>query len=395
MSNHHSESTEDGRQPVLLAINAGSSSLKFGLFTAPGCERMARGQIEDIADQARLKIRVGEETQRLDLQCALTQEQALSRILEWISERRVRISAAVHRVVHSGGHYLNAVAVTPEVIDKLTELEPLAPLHQPHNVGALRRLAEIAPELPQVACFDTAMHSRWGPLAQRYPLPSAIYERGYQRYGFHGLSYAFIAGRMQQIDPSAKRVVVAHLGSGASLCALENGRSIDCTLGYSPLGGIPMATRTGDLDPGLVIALARELPGGIDEVEQLVSHHGGLAGLSDHDGDMRDLLGRDDEVAKLAVEHYCLAIARQIAGMVTKLGGLDALVFTAGVGENAAPVREQICTFLGWTGLVLDEQANANSATAIHAESSSSRIYRVGTDEEQQMATEAAAVLGW
>ncbi len=388
-------STDDGRQPVLLAINAGSSSLKFALFKAPDCERMARGQIEDIHDQARLKIRVGDQSQQLDLQQALTQEQALSRVLEWISERHVHIAAAVHRVVHSGGLYTSAVAVTPAVIDSLTELEPLAPLHQPHNLGALRRLAEIAPELPQVVCFDTAMHSRWDQLAQRYPLPSAIYERGYQRYGFHGLSYAYIAGQMKGIDPDAKRVVVAHLGSGASLCALRDGRSIDCTLGYSPLGGIPMATRTGDLDPGLVIALARDLPGGIDEVENLVSHHGGLAGLSDHDGDMRDLLARDDDVAAAAVAHYCLAIAREIAGMITKLGGLDALVFTAGVGANAAPVRAQICQHLAWTGLALDAQTNLDGGIAIHAPSSTSRVYRLGTDEEQQMAKEAAEVLAW
>ena len=385
----------DYRLPVLLAINAGSSSLKFGLFQAPDCSRIARGQIEDLADQARLKVRVGEEAQALDLQCSLTQEQALNRILEWISERRVRIVAAVHRVVHSGGLFDGPVRVDPQIIDQLDAMTPLAPLHQPHNVAALRRLTEMAPELPQVACFDTAFHAHWGPLATHFPLPAEIHDRGFRRYGFHGLSYAYITGQLRQLDPDARRVVVAHLGSGASLCAIANGRSVDCSFGYSPLGGIPMATRSGDLDPGLLIALTRALPGGIDEVERLVSKCGGLAGWSEGDGDMREVLERSDEIAQLAVQRYCLAIARDIAGMVTTLGGIDALVFTAGVGENAAAVRAQICERLGWAGIRLDSAANDRGERELHDRQSVCRIYRLATDEEQQMAAEAAATLGW
>ncbi len=395
MRNNSEATDNDARLPVLLAINAGSSSLKFGLFSAPQCERIARGQIEDLSDQARFKVRVGDERQALDLHRSMTQAEALERIFEWIGERRVRIVAAVHRVVHSGGEFDGAVVVNDEVVERLAALTPLAPLHQPHNVGALKRLMEMAPEIPQVACFDTAAHAHWGPLAYRYPLPSRIHEQGYRRYGFHGLSYAYIARRLAQIDPAASRVVVAHLGSGASLCALRDGRSVDCSFGYSPLGGIPMATRSGDLDPGLLIALTRDRPGGIDEVEQLVSKQGGLAGWSDGDGDMRDLLAKDDDASRLAVAQYCLAIAKAVASMTTVLGGLDALVYTAGVGENAAPVRAQICERLSWLGIRLNASANADGADRLHADDSRVRVYRLATDEEQQMADEAAGVLGW
>ncbi|HRE55688.1 MAG TPA: acetate/propionate family kinase, partial [Candidatus Competibacter sp.] len=297
----------------------------------------------------------------------------------------VKIGAVGHRVVHGGLSYDRAVQVDEGVIADLERLIPLAPLHQPHNLASIRALAEVAPELPQVACFDTAFHRAQPRVAQLFALPRALLDSGVRRYGFHGLSYEYIARRLPDYMPAGK-VVVAHLGSGASLCALQDGRSVESTMGFTAVDGLPMGTRTGALDPGVVLYLLQERGYDARAIEKLLYKESGLLGVSGISNDMRDLLESDDPNAAEAVELFVYHVGKHAAALASALEGLDALVFTAGIGENAAAVRERVCRRLEWLGVRLDPEANRRGGPRISTEASPVSVWVIPTDEERMIA---------
>ncbi|HKN11133.1 MAG TPA: acetate/propionate family kinase [Pseudomonadota bacterium] len=298
--------------------------------------------------------------------------------------------------MHGGSTFTASVRIDNQVMEKLSKLEPLAPLHQPHNLSAIRICARLAPHVPQVACFDTAFHQTMGPVARRLGLPRAYDEEGVRRYGFHGLSYEFIAQRLRRIDPEIARgrVIVAHLGNGASLCAMREGRSIDTTMGFTALDGLLMGTRPGTLDPGAVTYLMREHAMSAVEIEDVLYHQSGLAGVSGISSDMRTLLASDNPHAHEAVELFLFRAAREIGALAASLGGLDALVFTAGIGEHAPEIRARICARCAWLGIILDEHANSAVRLRISAQASRVHVYVIATDEERMIAQHTVKHMG-
>jgi acetate kinase len=282
------------------------------------------------------------------------------------------------------------------VLRDLAALVPLAPLHQPHNVAAIEAVARASPSLPQVACFDTAFHRTQPSVAELFALPPAITARGVRRYGFHGLSYEYVAGALPGVDAAAAggRTIVAHLGNGASMCAMQAGRSVATTMGFTPLDGLMMGTRGGTLDPGVVLHLQRALGHSLDDVERLLYHRSGLLGVSELSADMRTLLASDDPRAARAVEMFCYRAVREIGSLAAALGGLDALVFTGGIGENAGPVRERIVRPLAWLGIDLDAAANASNGPRITTSASRVAAYVIRTDEERTILRHTLALLG-
>lgn len=391
--------------PVILVVNAGSSSVKFAVYEAGGPDGPAplwRGQIDAIADAPWMKVAEADGRRVVDEAVALDgadrHAAAIDSLLAWVFARvgRERLAAVGHRIVHGGVRFSDPALVTPEIIEALESLVRLAPLHQPHNVAGLKALARLAPEAAQVACFDTAFHATIPAAAHTIALPKPLRDEGLRRYGFHGLSYAYIAGRLPNLLPTDRRgrVVVAHLGAGASLCAMRDGVSVDTTMGFSPLDGLVMATRCGLLDPGATLYLMREKGYGAEELEALLYRRSGLLGVSGASADMRALLESADPEAGLAVEIYLYRLRREIAAMAAALGGLDALVFTAGVGENAAPIRARACAGLGWLGVELDTTANANARgeTTISAKDSAVAVVVAPTDEEAMIARATAAL---
>ena len=364
---------------LVLALNAGSSSLKCALFEGDGdaLVELARTDIEAISG-------VGHEVVRTAL--AWSEQAAAGRPL----------AAAGHRVVHGGMRFHEPVRLTAGVVSALDALTPLAPLHQPAALEAIRALTALKPGLAQAACFDTAFHWTAPEVARRLGLPRALHDEGVRRYGFHGLSYEHVVGRLAALDPAlaAGRVVAAHLGSGASLCAMRGGRSVDTTMGFSPLDGLLMATRCGSLDPGALLYLEQHEGLSADEVEDLLYHRSGVLGVSGLTGDMRALLASDDPAAAEAVELYVYRAAKEIAALAGALGGLDGLVFTAGVGENSAEIRARIAARLAWLGLELDEAANAGAGERrISAAGSRIAAWVVPADEERVIARQTRAAL--
>ncbi|MEQ9606590.1 MAG: acetate/propionate family kinase, partial [Kiloniellaceae bacterium] len=344
---------------MILVVNAGSSSIKFSLFPeSEGGASEGGGIIEGIGVHPQFKAKVAGRT----FQDAWPDGKALGHahffgfLLDWLARElpEVRIAAAGHRVVHGGTAFAAPVLVAGDGLAQLERLVPLAPLHQPHNLAAIRALAGRAPQVPQVACFDTAFHRSIPARDQLYGLPLAYAEEGIRRYGFHGLSYEYIAGALPAYDAAAAqgRTVVAHLGNGASLCALKDGRSQACSMGFSTLDGLIMGTRCGSIDPGVLIYLLQEKGMSAKDLETLLYKQSGLLGLSGVSADMRDLLASDRPEAAQAVEMFCDRIAQQIAQFATLLGGLDAVVFTAGIGERSAPIRAAVCRRLAWLGAV-------------------------------------------
>lgn len=334
----------------ILVINTGSSSIKFQLFSAVHLHCLARGDITNINHTpifTAMKT-LNHEHQKTEKQLPekYTYQDALNHILNWIEtdEQYGHILIVAHRVVHGGGYFTKSVRVTSEVISKLKTLAPLAPLHQPHNLAAIEMLAEWKPNLIQVACFDTAFHANHDRLFNEYALPESMRNKGIHRYGFHGLSYEWIAYTLQQSEPElAKgRIVAAHLGNGASLCAMHNGVSIDTTMGMTALDGLPMGTRCGSLDPGVIIYIIRELGLSADEAEQMLYHDSGLKGLSNWTNDVRLLEESDHSDAKFALEYFCMKTAQYIGMMMVSLGGIDGIVFTGGIGENSEFIRHHI-----------------------------------------------------
>ncbi|MBK1661325.1 acetate/propionate family kinase [Paracraurococcus ruber] len=386
------------RDGLIGVLNAGSSSLKFAVFA--GEDRLLSGQVDGIGvnPRARAKDAAGQAVAppRLDpppSSPAAVVPALIPWLRDWLGTRR--IAAIGHRVVHGGTRHAAPVRATPQVIEALEALVPLAPLHEPHNLAPIKALLALDPELPQVACFDTAFHRTVPEVAQAFALPLAMFREGIRRYGFHGLSYEYIASVLPRIAPrlAAGRCVVAHLGSGASACALLRGESQATTMGFTALDGLPMGTRSGELDAGVVLHLIQQRGMDAAQIQDLLYRQSGMLGLSGGlSPDFRDLLGSEDPRAAFAVEVFCYRAARQIASLACALGGLDGVVFTAGVGENAAPVRARICAALGWLGLRLDPAANAAHGPRISAPGSAVEAWVVPTDEERMIARHTAAL---
>jgi acetate kinase len=387
-----------------LVLNAGSSSLKFCVYRRPGAESWrleARGQIEGIGTSPRLSAK--DEAGRSLIDTPLGEDvrdgrSALDSLAAWLRSRYggARVLGVGHRVVHGGSRYAGPTVVTPPVLDELRKLVPLAPLHQPYNLGAIEAVFDRLPGVPQVACFDTAFHRGQPAVAELVPLPREICRSGVQRYGFHGLSYEYIASVLPQVAPgiAAGRVIVAHLGSGASLCALRNGKSVDSSFGFTALDGLCMGTRPGALDPGVVLYLFQGLGLTAKEVEAILYKKSGLLGISGISNDMRDLLKSDQPGARLAVDYFVYRAAKEIGALAAVLGGIDALIFTAGIGENSAEVRRRICDASSWLGIDVDPEANARKASRISRDASRVSAWVIPTNEELMIARHTGVVLG-
>jgi acetate kinase len=340
---------------ALMVLNAGSSSIKFQILRRDGLDVLAAGRVTRIGGAARLEARLtGGSEEALDLKPGADHEAALAAINAFLARHagNWRMVATVHRVVHGGADYVAPVIVTPAILAELAALTPLAPLHQPHNLAAIAASARLAGDIPDIACFDTAFHAGRSELFYSFAVSRALREQGVRRYGFHGLSYQWIAHELRENHPAlhAGRVVVAHLGNGASLCAMRGGVSVDTTMGLTALDGLPMGTRPGSIDPGAVLFMLRHLGMSVDEVEAELYHRSGLKGLSGISNDVETLLQSDEPRAAFALDYFALRTAQQIAAMAASLAGIDALVFTGGVGENAAPVRAAILSRLGFLG---------------------------------------------
>jgi len=387
-----------------LVLNAGSSSVKFCVYRRPVSEHWrleARGQIEGIGTSPQLSAKdpqggILAETRLDDWVC--DGRAALDALASWLRSKYsgARVLGVGHRVVHGGARYPQPVVVTRQVLAELYELVPLAPLHQPHNLAAIDTVFERMPDVPQVACFDTSFHHCQSPVAKLIPLPRDVCKSGLQRYGFHGLSYEYVASVLPEVAPEiAKgRVIVAHLGSGASLCALKNGKSVDSSLGFTALDGLCMGTRPGALDPGVVLYLFQSLGLSAKEVETMLYKKSGLLGISGISSDMRDLLTRSEPEARLAVHYFVYRAAREIGALAAVLGGIDGLIFTAGIGENSPEIRRRICRASSWLGVELDEVANARKGPRISTPRSKVSSWVIPTNEEQMIARHTGALLG-
>ena len=379
----------------LLVLNAGSSSIKCGLYDGAGPRpaRLARVHADLRDDALVLTVAAAGAARVTELpRPAAAWEAAIALVLQRAAAVADGPIAAVgHRVVHGGGRFERPVVVTPEVLRELTALEPLAPLHQPQNVAGIRAAAAALPEAIQVACFDTAFHHTCPPVATRLAIPRQWHDRGIRRYGFHGLSYESVVARLTEVTGGIpERAVIAHLGAGASLCAVRDGRSIATTMGFTPLDGLVMATRCGSIDPGAVLHLVLREGLSPAAVETLLTRESGLLGVSGSSGDMRVLLESADPSAAEAVELFCERAARETAALAAALGGLDAVVFTAGIGEHAPAIRERIAAKLAWLGLELDCDANAHHGPRISTAQSHVAAWVIPTDEEGVIAAHAA-----
>ncbi|ACP22815.1 acetate kinase (plasmid) [Sinorhizobium fredii NGR234] len=387
---------------ALLVVNAGSSSLKFQVFgiVAAGLARQVRGQIGGIGTRPRLQAKGAEGTVLVDQSYAAEAVRdlpaAIAAAREWLlTLDGLELRAIGHRVVHGGPDYAQPVLIDATVLDRLASYQDLAPLHQPNNLAPIRLAMEINPDVPQVACFDTAFHRGHAEHTDCYALPRTFYDQGIRRYGFHGLSYEYIAERLREIAPGAAggKVIVAHLGSGASMCALSDGRSIESTMGFTALDGLPMGTRPGQLDPGVVLYLISEKGMSADAVSDLLYHDAGLKGLSGISNDMRELLASDDPRAAFAIAHFVHRCMLNAGMLAAALGGLDAFVFTAGVGENSAPIRARIAEGLAWLGAELDPTANDAGGPLISTATSRVALHVIPTDEELMIARHTLALI--
>ena len=408
----------------LLVINAGSSSIKFSVFALPngGSELtlVCRGLQENLGeDNPHFKAfdhagqvladvyptpgsgpyrKQGPEHRRRAADVAAPpppkpvsaavydHQAALRDLLDWLDQTPglPEVIAAGHRVVHGGEEFSDPQLLTPAIMTRLETFIPLAPLHQPHNLAGIRAISAVRPTLPQAACFDTAFHHGQPELAKLFALPKTYRAEGVRRYGFHGLSYEYVAGALTTLMGTSitGRIVIAHLGNGASMCAIQDGRSIASTMGFTAVEGLPMGTRTGSLDPGVILYLIERHGMGVKDLTNLLYKQSGLLGLSGVSNDMRELLASPDPNAKLAVDYFCYRIARELGSLAAALDGLDALVFTGGIGEHAAAVREQVCGLSSWLGIEMDPAANAANQTRIDRAGSRTAVWVVPTNEE-------------
>ena len=390
-------------EPTLLVLNAGSSSIKFQSFATDEGElrRLFRGQIEGIGANPRLTAKDSEGgslVERSFSGAEIADVPAAMEILSgWLREHLSgRLPMAIgHRVVHGGPDFDRPVLIDDAVLDGLDRFVALAPLHQPNNLAPIRAIRARMPDMPQVACFDTAFHRTHDELVERYAIPEWLRDEGVRRYGFHGLSYEYIAEALADVAPDRARgrVVAAHLGSGASLCAMQGGHSVDSTMGFTALDGLPMGTRPGQIDPGVILYLIAQKDMSPADVERMLYHECGLKGLSGIGNDVRDLEASDDPRARMALDVFAFRTAREVGALATVLGGLDAVVFTAGIGEKSPWVRQAICDRLAWLGVALDAAANARNATEISRPGTGPAVYVIPTDEERMIAKHTLHIL--
>jgi acetate kinase len=389
---------------AILTLNAGSSSLKFALYQRAGEISLAlKGFIEGIGVDPHLVARnaQGETlTERRWKRCTSAHEDFLGELLSWIDVHlgEDRLVAVGHRVVHGGRDFSAPTLITAQSLAVLDRLIPLAPLHQPHSLAAIRAVSSLRPGLPQAACFDTAFHHGQAPVVTRFALPRELSDQGVRRYGFHGLSYEYVSRRLRVLDPAlaARKVIVAHLGNGASLCGMQAGRSVDSSMGFTTLDGLVMGTRCGTLDPGVILYLLQHLKLTPEALEDLLYRQSGLLGVSGISSDMRAVEASKDPRAAEAIALFAHRIIRESGAVACVLGGLDGLVFTAGIGENAPAIRRLVCDGLGWLGLTLDEVANGAmeaSPRRISAPESKIAVWVIPTDEEAMIAEHTAALV--
>ena len=387
-----------------LVLNAGSSSLKFCVFVRPDEAKWqiaSRGQIEGIGTSPRLAAKNGDGVVLADKGLGTNicdGSAALEALASWLRATygKSRLLGVGHRVVHGGARYAQPTVLTQDALADLYDLVPLAPLHQPYNLAAIAAAFERLPDVPQVACFDTSFHLGRAAVTELIPLPKDIRKSGVQRYGFHGLSYEYVSSLLSEVAPEIARgrVIIAHLGSGASLCALRGGKSVDHTLGFTALDGLCMGTRPGALDPGVVLYLFQSLGLSPKEVETILYKRSGLIGISGVSNDMRDLLDSSEPEARLAVDYFVYRAAKDIGALAAVLGGIDGFVFTAGIGENSPEIRRRICEASSWLGLELDTQSNANGGPRISTPRSKVSTWVVPTNEELMIARHTGALLG-
>jgi acetate kinase len=387
---------------TILVVNAGSSSVKFQVFATAGTklDRLIRGQMDGIGTRPRLHAKGADGTVLVDRSYAPREvddpKTALETAGAWLRETQNLHPIAVgHRIVHGGPEYDRPILIDRDVLGRLERFVPLAPLHQPNNLAPVRALLMRMPGLPQVACFDTSFHRGHGALADHYAIPEQLHAEGVRRYGFHGLSYEYIAGRLPEVAPeiAAGRVIVAHLGSGASMCALFAGRSVESTMGFTALDGLPMGTRPGQIDPGVVLYLIDQKQMSADQVQVFLYEDCGLKGLSGISNDVRELEASSDLKAQFALDYFAYRVGLYAGMLAAALGGVDGFVFTAGIGENSPSMRARIAKRLIWLGGALDEQANAAGASRISAPGSRLAIHVVPTDEELMIARHTLALL--
>jgi acetate kinase len=387
-----------------LVLNAGSSSLKFCVYRRPEVENWrleARGQIEGIGTSPRLSVKDADGARLADQPLDETVRDgrhALDALASWLRSKYggARVLGVGHRVVHGGPQHARPTRMNRQVLAELQQLIPLAPLHQPHNLAAIEAVFERLPDVPQVACFDTAFHRGHSKVVDLVPLPQQLCGSELQRYGFHGLSYEYIASVLPQVAPEIAhaRVIVAHLGSGASLCALKDGKSVDSTLSFTALDGLCMGTRPGAVDPGVILYLFQSLGLSAKEVEAILYKKSGLLGISGISNDMRDLLGNNKPDARLAVDYFVHRAAKEIGALAAVLGGIDGLVFTAGIGENSAEIRQRICESSAWLGLEFDADANTRRGPRISRVDSKVSAWVIPTNEELMIARHTGRLLG-
>ncbi|MQW01188.1 acetate/propionate family kinase [Sinorhizobium medicae] len=387
---------------AVLVVNAGSSSLKFQIFgiAGGGLQRQVRGKIDGIGTHPHLKASNADGTdlvdRALDSSTVRDLPTAIAEARNWLAGvDGIELRAIGHRVVHGGPDYVRPVLIDAAVLERLASYQHLAPLHQPNNLAPIRLAMDINPDVPQVACFDTAFHRGRAEHTDCYALPHAFYEDGIRRYGFHGLSYEYIAERLREVAPdiAGGRVIVAHLGSGVSMCALKDGRSVETTMGFTALDGLPMGTRPGQLDPGVILYLLTHHGMSAQEISDLLYHDAGLKGLSGISNDMRELSASEDPRASFAIDHFVHRCSLHAGMLAAALGGLDAFVFTAGIGENSAMVRARIAERLDWLGAELDAKANDTGAPVVSRAGSRVSLHVIPTDEELMIARHTLALL--
>lgn len=378
---------------TILVLNAGSSSIKFSLFPAQEAPRrqtlLCEGELGGIGHAVRFFAKDGDGSTLIErgLSDRTTHDDALAFVVEWLHDQYAYNTLAVagHRVVHGGSRYTEPVRIDEAVVAELRRLVPLAPLHQPHHLAAIEALAKLHPGLPQIACFDTAFHHSERPVATAFALPRQLAAEGVRRYGFHGLSYEYIAGALPNVigvSAAEGRIVVAHLGSGASMCAVLERRSVATTMGFTALDGLPMGRRCGNLDPGVVLYLLEEKRMSVQAVRDLLYGASGLLGVSGISDDMRSLLASSDPRAAEAIDLFVYRIGRELGSLAAALGGLDALVFTGGIGEHAAEVRRRVCKDAAWLGIELDDAANASGRPRLTRSGSRVSAWVIPTDED-------------
>jgi len=393
--------TDGPGERVILVLNAGSSSIKFCVFRLRGdrAERHLWGQVAGLGTTPELTLRRdGAAASRVPLAAGpMSHAVALDRVLEVVQRELgdARIAGVGHRVVHGGLEFMAPTVVDEAVLNRLDRYVPLAPLHQPHNLAAIRALLARLPGVPEIACFDTAFHRSVPEVAQLFALPPRFAAAGVRRYGFHGLSYEYIAARLPAIDARAAtgRTVVFHLGNGSSMCALRAGCSVATTMGFTAVDGLPMGTRCGTLDPGVLLFLMDEMRLGPRDIERLIYQESGLLGMSGVSSDVRELLASDEPAAAMALDVFVYRAARELGSLAAALGGLDAIVFTAGIGENQAGIRARICQQAAWLGVELDAPANERHGPRISTAHSTTTAYVIPTDEESMIARHVLQLL--